>query len=542
MPRILHVVVVVGCLSTGGAVVRADDRAPRCAFSLGREPCVAGDRDARAAERVQRCAADARVLLGQVSSHVCEGADLFFRETFDGNGRTCGSCHPADNNYTLDADFIARLSDRDALFIAEREPALANLEIPALLRDFGLVLVNADGFEDPTQRFVVRSVSHMLGLSTSITAPPLRPNSTVFAVDSTLVPPRERLGWSGDGAPGNGELRDFADGAIEQHMTRSLERVRGVDFGLPTDAERDAIAAFSRSIGRMQDIDVAAVRLADEAAERGRVTFLTGNGIECSGRCHVDAGANAVARAPDGSLVDFGNTSLNIGTALHRLAEVDALGVPLDGGFARSAFDLDGDGVSDSFGNGAMNVPPLIEAADTAPMFHSHAFASLEAAIAFYASEDFARSFVGRGIGFDNREPGEPMPLTPADVVELGRFLRVANAALNVQMASRRIRAALEIARAFADEQRDLQHGLMRLAAAEIEDALQVLGEASHLAVRERHELRLTRAALHAARACGSDVAERAAYLEHASTLLQHIQLGLGSGLDMEIGEGTLMF
>ena len=30
------------------------------------------------------------------------GRELFTKETFDGNGRTCATCHPATNNFTID--------------------------------------------------------------------------------------------------------------------------------------------------------------------------------------------------------------------------------------------------------------------------------------------------------------------------------------------------------------------------------------------------------------------------------------------------------
>jgi cytochrome c peroxidase len=32
---------------------------------------------------------------------VAKGKEIFFNETFQGNGRTCGTCHPAENNFTL---------------------------------------------------------------------------------------------------------------------------------------------------------------------------------------------------------------------------------------------------------------------------------------------------------------------------------------------------------------------------------------------------------------------------------------------------------
>src|SRR6185436_17435681 len=82
---------------------------------------------------------------------VRRGAQLFFKETFGGNGRTCGTCHRADNNLTIDPAFIATLPSSDPLFVAETNPALAKLENPTLLRTRGLILENVDGFEDPTR-------------------------------------------------------------------------------------------------------------------------------------------------------------------------------------------------------------------------------------------------------------------------------------------------------------------------------------------------------------------------------------------------------
>src|SRR5436190_148304 len=60
-------------------------------------------------QRMNTCAQDARVLTGLVSQQICVGADIFFRETFDGNGRTCGTCHPPQNNLTIDDNFVNAL-------------------------------------------------------------------------------------------------------------------------------------------------------------------------------------------------------------------------------------------------------------------------------------------------------------------------------------------------------------------------------------------------------------------------------------------------
>ncbi|MGH8550624.1 MAG: hypothetical protein ACRERU_18885, partial [Methylococcales bacterium] len=87
---------------------------------------------------------------------VATGEHLFFNETFRGNGRTCGTCHRAENNLTIDPAFIRRLPPNDALFVAEFNPKLKNLEKPVLMRKFGLILENLDGLEDPTNKFVMR--------------------------------------------------------------------------------------------------------------------------------------------------------------------------------------------------------------------------------------------------------------------------------------------------------------------------------------------------------------------------------------------------
>ena len=171
---------------------------------------------------------------------IAYGEAIFFHETFNGNGRTCGTCHRAENNFTIDPAFIETLPPDDPLFVAEFNPALADLERAELLRKFGLILVNADGFDDLPNKFVLRGVPHLLGLSVSLAS-------------GSKVPPLQRTGWGGDGAPGNGTLREFSLGAIRQHFTKSLNRLEGVDFRLPNEAELDALEAFQLSLGRHAD-------------------------------------------------------------------------------------------------------------------------------------------------------------------------------------------------------------------------------------------------------------------------------------------------
>jgi len=143
-------------------------------------------------DRIAACSADPRVTTGVVSLDTCVGADLFLRETFGGNGRSCGTCHPVAHNATIDPAFIATLPPTSPLFVAETNPALAKLEIPAIMRQFGLILENLDGFTpDPTTNFVLRAVPHTLSLATSVTNPPnaaaVPANRTGSVERSTLI-------------------------------------------------------------------------------------------------------------------------------------------------------------------------------------------------------------------------------------------------------------------------------------------------------------------------------------------------------------------
>ena len=53
------------------------------------------------------------------------GRQIFNHETFAGNGRTCATCHPASNNFTIDPQYVAKLRRDDPLFVAETNPDLA---------------------------------------------------------------------------------------------------------------------------------------------------------------------------------------------------------------------------------------------------------------------------------------------------------------------------------------------------------------------------------------------------------------------------------
>jgi hypothetical protein len=367
---------------------------------------------------------------------IARGRRLFFEETFAGNGRTCGTCHPASNNFTLDPAFIARLPTSDPLFVADTTPALGRrFENNALIRGVGLILENQDGFEDLDERFNMRGIPHTLGLGVS--------------TDSRNGP---HLGWSGDGAPGDGSLRAFATGAVIQHFTRSTNRVPGVDFRLPTDEELDALAAFQRALGRQQELALP-LPLRSAVALRGQALFNSPTDGKCSA-CHANAGANA-----DAKIFGNGAGNLNFDTGVEDLPDqpADLLGEknPPDDGHGRP-------------GDGEFNTPSLVEAADTPPFFHDNSVATLEAAVAFYDGEAFNASPAGQALA---KATGEGIELDATEIGAIAAFLRAINALENLRQADAMLRARARRV-AFPTEE---YAGLMQRARDEIEDARDVL-------------------------------------------------------------------
>jgi hypothetical protein len=447
------------------------------------------------------CATDPRVTMGLVSLEVCTGADLFFREPFGGNGRTCATCHPVAHNFTIDPPFIATLPASDPLFIAETNPALATLEIPALMRQFGLIRENLDGFGDLANSFFMRSVPHTFALATSVTA-------ELVPTDGTTRPPNQRTGWSGDGAPGNGELRDFQTGAITQHYTKTLARVPGADFVLATSTELDQIVAFMGTIGRTNDIVIASVSLTDAGAEAGRIRFQDAD-ARCNG-CHRNASASNAAGI---------NRNFNTGI---ETARISSLTTPIDNGFGPAP------------GTGTFNTTPLIEAADTGPWFHTNAFSGqIENAITFYTTAAFAGSPAGNGVA---------IPLTSTDIANIGRLLRVLNAAMNVQLAAARVDAAIVILQGSnGNHNRDVEQTLASLALNEVNDAIADLSAVTALNLASQASLQSAATSLQDAATDASHV-HRLSAAQSAQSAIAVALAGLGSGLTMTMGAGSLMF
>jgi len=361
------------------------------------------------------------------------GRDIFFNETFQGNGRTCGTCHRAEDNFGLSPAFIATLPPSDPLFVAETNPDLADdFEKPPLMREFGLILENLDGFDDLPNRFVLRGVPHVLAMRNSIA--------------SAQGP---RTGWSGDGAPGDGSLRSFSTGAVIQHFTKTTNRIAGDDFRLPTDDELDALEAFMLSLGREDDLSLP-LPLKGTVIKRGQEIFLD-NALGKCNACHFNAGANG---DPAVFGPDAGN--LNFDTGVEALPDqpADLTGelVPPDDGFGTP-------------GDGTFNTPPVVEAADTGPFFHNNSVETIEGAVAFYNGDAFNNSAAGQLL---TGATGSGINLDGTQVVAVAAFLRAINALENIRQAQDLLEQGLKNRRRQARE-------ALKLALEETDDAILVL-------------------------------------------------------------------
>jgi cytochrome c peroxidase len=361
-----------------------------------------------------------------------KGRQLFMNEKFNGNGRTCGTCHPLTNNFTIDKEFIADLflrNPRDPLFVAEFEPALAQLENPVLMHEFGLILENLDGFGNPG---VMRGVPHTLALPTSIAPDDDDDSDQVRANGKGVV---HALGWSADGSPGDGSLREFAIGAVMQHFPKTLKREPGSDFRLPTEAELDALEAFQLSLGRQKDLNLVKMTFADDDVETGKDLFNdgVGAGAPTCAFCHNNAGANVAEGFNDNFAT---NVARRLDAPARLLNVTPPVLIPGDGGFDTTpTFEVPGifqlPGQSAVFrGNGTMNVPPLVEAADSGPFFHNNSAQTIEDAVTFYTTDTFST------------DPTFKFVLSTDQANQIGAFLRSINALENIRSSNELAQAA----------------------------------------------------------------------------------------------------
>jgi hypothetical protein len=316
----------------------------------------------------------------------------------------------------MDPKFVASPPKNDPLFAFP-----AGLDDPSML-EHALIRENVDGFEQPTTRFVERSVPHTLSMSTSLgeVGTAIGNSNILETAAGSFVdgpPPDQRTGRSGDGAPGRGTLNEFAFGAIVQHFPLSLERVPGVDFRIPTQGEIDALEAFLRFNGRQKNVNTPQLTFGDPAADAGKMSATQEGACFL---CHRD-------------IVGDGTVNFNVDTGVEQLPIPfrTASNMPKDGGFGNNQLDGSPGTIAAGFGNGRFNVPPLFEMADTPPFFHNGAVTVIEDAVAFYQTPEFLSS---QGFKANFAIP----TLTPQSIKNIGAFLRTINALENIAQVRKR--------------------------------------------------------------------------------------------------------
>ena len=487
----------------------------------------------------QACYSDPRVTSGLVPWAVCAGSALFFNETFGGNGRTCGSCHPVANNFTIDQPFLATLPANDPLFIAENPSdafALDQLEGPDL-RGRTLIRENVDGLEDPENKFVLRAVPHIFSMSTTIERD---------SNDGTSASFIERTGWSGDGSD-DGSLAGFADGAIRQHFTKSLAR-GAADFRLTTPLERANLLAYQLSVGRTSELDLADVTFNDPFADPGVDVFTDPLRGRCN-ECHRNAGGKSAS----GKNTNFKNgIEIFSDDALNRPTFAGVL--LRDGGFGGQGLTAPNVPVLDSstelngLGDESFNTPSLIEVADTAPFFHHNASgdqnnpaAGLPSAIGFYINAAFTNSPAAETLR--NQFGGTDISLLGNDFVNLQSFLRAINVAFNFALAQQRIKAALLLNQQSWSYRQDIQMGLLKLARVELEDAVAVCNTNDGPPLFPQAQSNLNAlVALLANAELMTDPGARLTATTSASTSIDALYSSIGTNINFAMGPGNLMF
>ncbi len=179
--------------------------------------------------------------------------------------------------------------------------------------------------------------------------------------------------------------------------------------------------------GRLDDLTLSSVSLAEPDADVGRRIFLNAGGDPSIGAgkcntCHANAGAN----------IDFGdqaNHNYDIGIEDVPNPARQVHDFPFDGGLGKL---LNSEG---TYGDGTFNTPPLVEAGDTAPYFHNNLIGGLEDAVAYFSGPDFNASPAASVVG--------GISLTPTESDQVAAFLRVINAGFNVAISMQRNAAAI---------------------------------------------------------------------------------------------------
>ena len=414
-------------------------------FTLG-TPTPSGTQNPAAAGLIQsNMVGQAGSQLLVATNQIKQGENLFTKETFLGNGRTCVTCHKATDSFGLPPSRIATLPATDPLFVNE-----FNVNT-LVVSSAGSVNPSAtSGASQPSDFFLGGAITNSAGVSAIVLAGTGRTNlifgGSGFAVgnvvsdtngnrgtivsftlgnlngptasngstngleNSTLLRGARGLileningfnntafmrasphllnlkhtapfGLSGEFA----DLQTFSAGAVQQHFPRRLNRTAGTDFRAPTSEELDALAAFQNSILLPKDENFDHTnnfnRFATTEAQKRGRSLFFG-GAKCSA-CHS---GNVLATSSGAFGTTLGlNQAFNTGVV--NLPINTTNGLPTEQAAAKPA------------NSRTFSTPTLFGVKNTGPFFHDNSVSNLLEAIQFYDSLEFRNSPAGTQVG-----------------------------------------------------------------------------------------------------------------------------------------------
>ena len=364
------------------------------------------------------------------------GFTLFNEETFEGNGRSCGTCHIPGAQYNINPIDIKRASFKERkLIFATNVPGLEN---PILVKK--LALFNVEGGDalhpeigDEHEHPVFRGSMTVGPLGLTTFGPPVIADGEI---QLGLHDPK--IGWAGNGSPGAPDInpavpgnqpdpthplfqfhhgnmdvnadktiRAFTNGAIAQHNPITLKRIakttacphlsiddpdaycdKPYDFRFASNKELDDIEAFQNWLGRREELRIETLTFKNKHAIRGKELYMS-NQASCN-VCHADGGSGfrPIAATPAPAVNIHQHSDINKEAA--RITAKTGVFIPEDPGIS-----ITPPPPNDITEPGAFNGQPVIEAARKITFFHNHSFTgSIEKASEFYFTENFNNSSI----------------------------------------------------------------------------------------------------------------------------------------------------
>jgi len=381
-------------------------------------------------------------------SMVEQGKNLFFKETFNGNGRTCDNCHKEDEKFGLTAEKINSLSPDDPLFRNEQN---INTLIVSSEDSMGSLTLE---MAKPSDYQVGDTITGTLGGSAKILAvetvfsPAIQKHYLVIDGRSLDIPDNvisDSAGNSGllvsfqegdlngpnpvHGTTSGLEISAFLrgdraliveniDGFTEREVLRGSPSLMNLKFTAPygLSAEFPDLQSFSagaiaqhfpRRMKREAGVDFR-VAISEELKA---LTVFQESLVSVSDENFDDLNLFERFITTDqqrrGRDLFFGEglcVACHFGTVLAGTFDGDPGIRALDTGVARLQINRDqGLPTEESIGSPensrAFSVPTLFDLGETAPFFHDNSVATLADAIAFYSSDAFAASREGQIFG-----------------------------------------------------------------------------------------------------------------------------------------------